>query len=75
MIAGYTINSSDTKIAGKSFFIVLISKTTTCTYEIRHQDPLTQTLSLSITSNTIFSIHYMENVANYNPLSMIYIGF
>jgi hypothetical protein len=54
MIAGYTITSSDTKITGKSFFIVLISKTTTCTYEIRHLDPLTQTLSLSITSNNIF---------------------
>jgi hypothetical protein len=33
----------------------LISKITTFTYEIRHIDPLTQTLLLSITSNTIFS--------------------
>jgi hypothetical protein len=54
MIAGYTIISSDTKVADNSFFIVLISKTTTCTYEIRDLNPLTQTLSLSITSNTIF---------------------
>jgi hypothetical protein len=73
-IAGYTIIPSDTKVADNSFFIVLISKTTTFTYEIKHLDPLTQTLSLSITSNT-FSILYMENVANYNTLLMIYIGF
>jgi hypothetical protein len=75
MIAGYTITPSDTKVIGYSFFIVLISKTTTFTYEIRHLDPLTQTLSLSISSNTIFSIHYTENIVNYNPLSMIYIDF
>jgi hypothetical protein len=55
MIAGYTVTPSDTNIANNSFFIVLISKTITFTYEIRHLDPLTQTLSLSITSNTIFS--------------------
>jgi hypothetical protein len=55
MIAGYTITPSDTKVVGNSFFIVLISKTTTFTYEIRHLEPLTQTLSLSITSNIIFS--------------------
>jgi hypothetical protein len=54
MIAGYTITSSDTKVAGNSFFIVLISKIAAFTYEIRHLDPLTQTLSLSITSNIIF---------------------
>jgi hypothetical protein len=54
MIVGYTIISSDTKIAGNSFFIVLISKTTTFTYEIRHMDSLTQTILLFIISNTIF---------------------
>jgi hypothetical protein len=56
MIAGYTITPSDTKITCNSFFIVLISKITIFTYEIRHLDPLTQTISLSITSNTIFYI-------------------
>jgi hypothetical protein len=74
-IVGYTKNPSKTKVAGNSSFIVLISKTTTFTYEIRHLDPLTQTLSLSITSNTIFSIHYTENVLNYSPLFMIFFGF
>jgi hypothetical protein len=54
-IAGYTKILSDTKITDNSFFIVLISKTTTFTYEIRHLDLLTQTLSLSVTSNIIFS--------------------
>jgi hypothetical protein len=68
MIAGYTITPSDTKIADNSFFIVLISKITNFTYEVRHLDPLTQTLLLSITSNTIFSIHYIGNVVNYNTL-------
>jgi hypothetical protein len=55
IIEEYTITPSDTKVADNLFFIILISKTTTFTYEIRHLDPLTQTLSLSITSNTIFS--------------------
>jgi hypothetical protein len=55
IIAEYTITPSDTKVADNLFFIILISKTTTFTYETRHLDPLTQTLSLSITSNTIFS--------------------
>jgi hypothetical protein len=32
----------------------LISKTTTFTYEIKHMDPLTQTLLLSVIENTIF---------------------
>jgi hypothetical protein len=54
MIAGYTIIPSDTKVAGNSFFIVLINKTITFTYKIIHLDPLTQTLSLSITLNIIF---------------------
>jgi hypothetical protein len=53
-IAGYTIILNDTKVTGKLFFIVFISKTTTFTYEIRHLDPLTQIHSLSITSNTFF---------------------
>jgi hypothetical protein len=75
MIAGYTITLSDTKVIGNLFFIVLISKTIAFTYEIRHMDPLTKTHSLSITSNTIFSTHYTKNVVNYNPLSMICIGF
>jgi hypothetical protein len=48
-IVWYTIILSDTKIVGNSFFIVLISKTTTFPYENRHLDLLTQTLSLSIT--------------------------
>jgi hypothetical protein len=66
-IAGYTKTPSDTKVAGNSFCLVvsiLICKTTIFTYEIRHLDPLTQTLLLSITVNTIFPIHYTENVAN-----------
>jgi hypothetical protein len=45
-----------TNVVGNSFYIVvsiLISKTTTFTYEIRHLDPLTQTLLLSIIANTI----------------------
>jgi hypothetical protein len=56
-IAGYTKSLSDKKVTGNSFCIVvsiLISKTTTFTYGIRHLDPLTQTLLLSITANTIF---------------------
>jgi hypothetical protein len=69
MIAGYTITLSDTKVTCNSFFIVLISKTTTFTYEIKHLYLLTQTLLLSITSNTIFSIHYTKNIANYSALS------
>jgi hypothetical protein len=73
-IVGYTITLSDTKVVDNSLFIVLISKTTTFTYEIRNLDPLTQIFSLSITSKTFF-IHYTENVMNYNSLSMIYIGF
>jgi hypothetical protein len=74
MITGYTITPSDTKVTDNLFFIILISKTITFIYETRHLDPLTQTLSLSITSNTIF-IHYIKNVARDNSLSMIYIGF
>jgi hypothetical protein len=54
MIVGYTITPSDTEVVDNSFFIVLISKTTIFKYEIRHLNPLTQTFSLSITSNTIF---------------------
>jgi hypothetical protein len=53
-IVGYTIILSGTKVACNSFFTVLVSKTTTFTYEIKYLDPLTQTLSLSITSNTFF---------------------
>jgi hypothetical protein len=53
-MVGYTIILSGTNVAGKSFFIILVTKTTTFTYEIKHLDPLTQTLSLSITSNTLF---------------------
>jgi hypothetical protein len=46
MIAGYTITPSDTKVIDNSFFIVLISKANTCTYEIGQLNPLTQTISL-----------------------------
>jgi hypothetical protein len=46
----------------------LICKTTTFKYEIKDLDPLNETLLLSITANTISSIHYMENVANYSAL-------
>jgi hypothetical protein len=55
-IAGYTKNLSDT---------------TTLAYEIKQLDPLTQILSLSITSSSFF-IHHIENVANYNLLSMLF---
>jgi hypothetical protein len=58
-IARYTIIPSDTKVTGNSYFIVLISKTIIFTYEIRHLDPLTQTLSLSITPIFIFSMIYI----------------
>jgi hypothetical protein len=75
MIVGYTITPSDTKVAGNWFFIVLISKTTTFTYEIKHMNLLTQTLLLSITSNTIFPIYHTKNIVNYSSLSMIYISF
>jgi hypothetical protein len=70
-IAQYIKTLSETKVAGNSFcivFSILISKITTFTYEIKHLDPLTERLLLSITTSTIFSIHYTENVANYNTL-------
>jgi hypothetical protein len=57
-IAEYTKTPSETKVADNLFcivFSILISKTTTFTYEIKRLDPLTQTLLLPITANTIFS--------------------
>jgi hypothetical protein len=57
-IAQYIKSPSEIKVTGNSFYIVfsiLISKTTTFTYEIKQPDPLTETLLLSITANTIFS--------------------
>jgi hypothetical protein len=70
---------SETKVTTNLFYIVLcilIIKTTTFTYEIKHLDPLTEKLLLSISSNTIFLKHCMENVANYNALcTTSYIGF
>jgi hypothetical protein len=36
MIARYTITMSDTKVASNLFFIVLISKITTSTYEMEN---------------------------------------
>jgi hypothetical protein len=78
-IVGYTKTPRDTKVAGNSFcieFSIFICKTTTFTYEIRNLDPLTKTLLLSIITNTIFPILYMENIANYGALSTtFYIGF
>jgi hypothetical protein len=56
-IAQYIKSPSEIKVTGNSFYIVfsiLISKTTTFTYEIKQPDPLTETLLLSITANTIF---------------------
>jgi hypothetical protein len=53
-IAGYTIIPNGSKIIGNSFFVLLISKTSTFTYEIKHLDPLTHTVSLSITSDSFF---------------------
>jgi hypothetical protein len=56
-IAQYIKTPSETKVVGNSFYIVfsiLISKTTTLTYEIKHMDPLTETLLLSIITNIIF---------------------
>jgi hypothetical protein len=56
-IAKYTKTPSETKVADNSFcivFSVLISKTTTFMYEIKHIDPLNEILLLSITTNTIF---------------------
>jgi hypothetical protein len=78
-IAEYIKTSSGTKVAGNSFYIlfcILIIKTTTFMYEIKHMDPLTEIILLSISANTIFYIHYMKNVANYSALSTtFYIGF
>jgi hypothetical protein len=78
-IAEYTKTPSETNATGNSSFIVfsiLISKTTIFTYEIKHHDPLIETLLLSITRDTIFSIHYTKNVANYSALSTtFYNGF
>jgi hypothetical protein len=57
-ITEYTKTLNETNVTGNSSFIVfsiLISKTTTFTYEIKHQDPLIETLLLSITTYTIFS--------------------
>jgi hypothetical protein len=56
-IAEYTKISSETKVTGNSLcvvFYILIIKTTTYTFEIKHLDPLTETLLLSISVNTIF---------------------
>jgi hypothetical protein len=78
-IVEYTKTPSETKVADSSFrivFSILISKTTTFTYEIKHLDLLTETLLLSIIANTIFSIHYTENGVNYSALSITFcIGF
>jgi hypothetical protein len=78
-IVEYIKTPSETKVAGSSFrivFSILISKTTTFTYEIKHLDLLSETLLLSITANTIFSIHYTENGVNYSALSITFcIGF
>jgi hypothetical protein len=52
----------------RSFIMMLEHKWRVYSSGTLHLDLLTQTLSLSITSNTIFFIHYIENVANYNPL-------
>jgi hypothetical protein len=76
-IEWYIKTPSDTKVAINSFCIIF-SKAATFTYEIRQPDPLTQTLFIIkyITTNTIFSIHYTENVVNYSTLSTsFYIGF
>jgi hypothetical protein len=76
-IEGYTKTSSDTKVIVNPFCIIF-SKATTFMYEIRQPDPLTQTLFIIkyITENTIFPIHYTENVVNYSALSTsFYIGF
>jgi hypothetical protein len=54
-IAEYTKTLSETKVTGNSFYIVFyisIIKTTTFMYEIKHLDPLTVTLLLSILANT-----------------------
>jgi hypothetical protein len=67
---GYAKTQSEKKVAGNSFC------TTTFTYQIRHLDPLTQTLFYPIKANTIFPILYTENVANYRVLSItFYNGF
>jgi hypothetical protein len=57
-IAEYTKPPSDTKVIGNTIYIVLcilIIKTTTFMYEIKHLDPLTEILLLTTSSNTIFS--------------------
>jgi hypothetical protein len=57
-IIEYTKTSSETKVVGNLLcivFYILIIKITTFTYGIRHMDPLTETLLLSISANTIFS--------------------
>jgi hypothetical protein len=70
-IAEYTKPPSDTKVIGNTICIVLcilIIKTTTFMYEIKHLDPLTEILLLTTSSNTIFPIHCTENEANYSAL-------
>jgi hypothetical protein len=56
------------KIAG---YTKILSDIATFAYEIKQLDPLTQTLSLSITLDS-FSINYMKNVSNYSLLPMIF---
>jgi hypothetical protein len=59
-ITEYTKTLSETNVTGNSLcivFCILIIKTTTFTFEIKHLDPLTETLLLSISANTIFLIH------------------
>jgi hypothetical protein len=56
-ISEYIKTPSETKVVDNSFcivFSILISKTIIFTYEIKHLNPLTETLLLSITTNTIF---------------------
>jgi hypothetical protein len=78
-IAEYTKPPSDTKVIGNTIYIVLcilIIKTTTFMYEIKHLDPLTEILLLTTSSNTIFFIHCTENEANYSALcTTSYNGF
>jgi hypothetical protein len=59
------------KIVG---YTKILSDTATFIYEIKQLDPLSQTLSLSITSDSFFhTLH--KNVANYSLLSMLFFGY
>jgi hypothetical protein len=60
------------KIAGIE---LILSGTATFAYEIKQLDPLTQTLSLSITSGSLFPYITRKMKQITGPLSMIFFGY